>query len=268
MKIHLFALCLWAVLSAFADIDGLLATMEDSSAGYRARIAAIHSLPPDMSEGQIGRCHTFLRSRLERQPLADLEFNALKNELVFVLMRQNHGTEGLAGLLLEMYRDNTMDIIWRDYCLQFFGKWYPRAPRNQWREEMADELWLALREGRRGRLAGTAASQLAFLSGKYPAFPQEKVAARCLEALLSPDCAVVSQVALLQACAELGCAGALPFARSLAENGRDAIARASAIAAVGMLGDASDIPLLERLAESNDMRVNRPAAAALARLRK
>lgn len=34
-----------------------------------------------------------------------------------------------------------------------------------------------------------------------------------------------------------------------------------------MLGDASD-PLLERLAESNDMRVNRPATAALARLRK
>ena len=35
-----------------------------------------------------------------------------------------------------------------------------------------------------------------------------------------------------------------------------------------MLGDASDVPLLERLAESNDTRVNRPAAAALARLRK
>lgn len=35
-----------------------------------------------------------------------------------------------------------------------------------------------------------------------------------------------------------------------------------------MLGDASDIPLLERLAESNDMRVNRPAVSALARLRK
>ena len=268
MKIHLLILCLWAALPAFAGADGLLAVMEDPSAGYRARIAAIHSLPPDMSDGQIGRCQTFLRSRLEGQPLPCLEFNALKNELVFVLMRQERGTEGLAGLLLEIYRDNAVDIVWRDYCLQFFGKWYPRAPRNQWREEMAEELWLALREGRQGRLAGTAASQLAFLSGKHPAFPQKKVAARCLEALLAPDCAVASQAALLQACAELGNAGALPLARRLAADARDAIVRASAIAALGMLGDASDIPLLERLAGSTDTRVARPASAALAKIRK
>ena len=106
------------------------------------------------------------------------------------------------------------------------------------------------------------------LGRTFPEFPPEKVAAASLEALLDPASSDETRIALLQVCGTLGERGALPTARAIAGRNSAPVLRASAIAAVGMLGDASDIPLLERLAESNDTRVNRPAAAALARLRK
>ncbi|MBR0457790.1 MAG: hypothetical protein IJJ26_01000, partial [Victivallales bacterium] len=48
----------------------------------------------------------------------------------------------------------------------------------------------------------------------------------------------------------LGERGALPTARAIAGRSSAPVLRASAIAAVGMLGDASDLPLLKRLAAS------------------
>ena len=42
--------------------------------------------------------------------------------------------------------------------------------------------------------------------------------------------------------------------------------RASAIATAGYLGDATDIPYLENLSKQTDLRVQKPAQAALEKL--
>ena len=83
----------------------------------------------------------------------------------------------------------------------------------------------------------------------------------------APECSDGSRCALLQVCAVLGGTAALPDARALASSeGTPPGVRASAIAAVGMLGDASDLPLMERLAAGSDS-LAIPARAAIARLR-
>ena len=235
---------------------------------YAERVRLIHRLPSNLAPEQLERCRAFLGSPLAGQPLPDLEFNGLKNELVFALLRQREGLTELAELLVRVSRALETDATWRDYCVQFLGKCYPRINDAKSREAMADALWEALKTQRRGRAAGSAARQLMTLGRTFPEFPPEKVSAASLEALLDPTCSEETKTALLQVCGILGERAALPAARTIAELDSSPVLRASAIAAIGMLGDASDLPLLERLAVSGDMRVSIPACSAIDRIMK
>ena len=69
-----------------------------------------------------------------------------------------------------------------------------------------------------------------------------------------------------QVCATLGAVGALPEARRLAAVKTNPVLRASSIAAVGFLGDRSDLAWLTPLATSSDTRLRIPARAAIRRL--
>ncbi len=240
----------------------------ENSSPYAERVRLIHRLPSNLAPEQLERCRAFLESTLAGQPLPDLEFNGLKNELVFALLRQREGLTELAELLVRMSHAPETDATWRDYCVQFLGKCYPRIHDPKSREAMAEALWEALRMQRRGRAAGSAARQLMTLGCTFPEFPPEKVSAASLEALLDPASSDETKTALLQVCGTLGERGALPSARAIAGRNYAPVLRASAIAAVGMLGDASDLPHLKRLAASGDARVSRPASAAIDRIQK
>ena len=256
-------------LRTLSTIDTELACIcGETTSPYAERVRLIHALPSNLAPEQLERCRAFLESPLAGQPLPDLEFNGLKNELVFALLRQRDGLTELAELLVRMSHAQETDATWRDYCVQFLGKCYPRINDAKSREAMADALWEALKTRRRGRAAGSAARQLMTLGRTFPEFPPEKVSAASLEALLDPASSDETRTALLQVCGELGERGALPTARAIAGRSSSPVLRASAIAAVGMLGDASDLPLLKRLAASGDVRVSRPAAAAIDRIQK
>ena len=256
-------------LRTLSTIDAeLVCICGEASSPYAERVRLIHRLPSNLTPEQLERCRAFLESPLAGQPLSDLEFNGLKNELVFALLRQREGLTELAELLVRMSRAEETDATWRDYCVQFLGKCYPRINDTKSRESTADALWEALKNQRGGRGAGSAARQLMTLGRTFPEFPPEKVSAASLEALLDPTCSEETKTALLQVCGILGERSALPAARTIAELDSSPVLRASAIAAIGMLGDASDLPLLERLAVSGDMRVSIPACSAIDRIMK
>ncbi len=264
-------------LSAFGQGRLRLASAVDQEIGritgavsptppYAERLRLIHALPSNLAPAQQARLRAFLEAPLAEQPLGDLEFNALKNELVFALLRQRDGLPDLAGLLIRMSRAPHTDETWRDYCVQFLGKCHPRISDAANRKAMEEALWEALKTRRGGRAAGSAARQLLWLSRTSAEIPAKQVAEAALEALLDPACSETSRTALLQVCGTLGERRALPVARAIAGRSSAPVLRASAIAAVGMLGDASDLPLLQRLAASKDARVSRPARTALHRI--
>ena len=143
---------------------------------YAERLRLIHRLPSDLSPEQLERCRAFLESSLAGQPLPDLEFNALKNELVFALLRQREDLAELAELLVRMSRAPETDAPWRDYCVQFLGKCHPAIPDEKSRVAMAAALWETLSRERSTRLAGTASRQLRELSRRLPGeFPAAEV---------------------------------------------------------------------------------------------
>ncbi len=231
------------------------------------RIRAIHALPDNLPPDQVRACGDFLFTKIETQELPDLEFNGVKNELAFALMRQRQKPVELAGYFVRMYYDKSYDETWRDYCVQFFGKWYPDAPENEGRRAMVDGLWHALKNERGSRIAGAAGSQLCFLAREYPdRFDASKVSEAGFEALTDPGCAGISKVALLQTCAMLNHPRVLPIARQLAATERDPVLRASAVGVIGLLGDRSDLPLLEKLKTSRDLRLQRPAEFATVKI--
>ena len=211
---------------------------ETKEQNYSPRVKAIHALPANLSEDQIQACYHFLYKKIETQKLPDLQFNALKNELVFVLMRQKKKPTELAGHLVKMYKDKSFDTTWRDYCVQFFGKWYPNAPDNQGRKDMAAGLWDALQHERGNRIAGGASAQLCFLS----------------------------RLPLMHTCALLGNEKVLPIARKYAQKGSPMM-RASAIGVIGIVGTKDDIKMLEELASARDIRLQRPAKVAIDKIK-
>ena len=233
---------------------------------YVPRVRAIHQLSDNLPADQVQACYGFLYKKLDSQSLPNLQFNGLKNELVLALMRQRRKPAELAEHLVKMYRDKSFDTTWRDYCVQFFGKWYPEAPKNNARREMADALWDALKNERGNSIAGAASSQLCFLSGRFPEFDKKAVSEASFEALNDPKCANISKVALLQTCAVLGNEKAMPIARKLAASGREPLLKASAIAAIGMLGSKDDLELLRQFERAKDIRLRAPAKAAVEKI--
>ena len=251
------------ILSVDAEIACICGEKE---ASYPERIRLIHHLPSNLTREQLECCWAFLESPFFGQQLSDLEFNGLKNELVFALLRQREGLPELVQLLVRMACASETDGTWRDYCVQFLGKCYPCITDSKSREAMADTLWKVLNARRNSRVAGSAARQLMMLSRAFPEVPPDKVAAMSFEALRDPRCSDESKTALLQVCGMLGEHEALPIARAIATQHGAPVLRASAIAAIGMLGDASDFPLLQRLSSSGDTRVSHPASVAIERI--
>lgn len=86
-------------------VDAELASLcGEASSPYAGRGRLIHRLPSNLAPEQLERCRAFLKSPLAKQELPDLEFNGLKSELVFALLRQREGPTEFAELLVRMSR--------------------------------------------------------------------------------------------------------------------------------------------------------------------
>jgi hypothetical protein len=233
---------------------------------YYFRVRAIHRLANNLPQSQVEALYKFLYTRLEKQKLKNLEFNALKNEIVLELMKQKIKPGDLAGHLVKMYQDKTFDPTWRDYCVQFFGKWYAAAPRNEARDEMLKNLWDATTETSNSN-AGTAVTMLIRMLDTGD-IDKKKLSKAAYKVLTAKGSILPNKISSLQVCAELNNADALPIARQIVNSRQNKILQMSAIAAIGMLGDRSDLPLLYKLQKSTDIRKRSPAKAAIKKINK
>lgn len=233
---------------------------------YYVRVREVHNLKKNLPLEQIDALYKFLYEKLDKQELPDLQFNGLKNEIVVELMKQTIKPEALSGHLVAMYYDKSFDQTWRDYCVQFFGKWYEQAPANNARQAMVKGLYDALKE-RDSSLGGTAITMLCHLT-HLKVFDKDKIADMAYELMTAPDCAKSGKINAMQVCAELRNKKALATARDWADNSKEIFIKMSSIAAIGMLGDPSDLPILNHYKNSTDIRLSGPAKAAISRINK
>ena len=194
------------------------------------------------------------------------ELNALKNEIVNVLKRDAKIRRRLAESLLELWgRGGGVDEVWRNYCLQHLATLYWQVDETV--RERIHQAWWAAVEEREGTTAGTALLGMARnLRGESGESVQ--VAERAAAIAGDEGYSDAARITALQVAAKLGNRKVLEVARRIVEGGGYRVPlKVSAVAVLGMLGDAGDAERLRGLRASSDRRLRKAAEAALERLR-
>ena len=230
---------------------------------YYPRAMAIHRLGKNLTRREVENIYQFLAYGTAGNTLKPLEINSLKNDLVIVLMKQTRPPVDLGIKLVEMFNNQKNSSIWRDYCIQFMGRWYKNASEEE-QKQMLKAMLGALDEHKNG-IAGAALIALRSNIGQREIRPRE-VRLSAFKVLTAKDTPDYVKLTALQICAMGKEANALPIAREILKTSKHVPLKMSAIAAIGMLGDSDDFETLNKLAHSTDIRLRTAASNALKKL--
>ena len=260
-----------------------LVTALNPKAYFHERMAAIRQLSERLSHAEIAGIGLFLLApaAADDPTQVDLPLNAIRNDLLEVLVRQQPAPPAELGeLLAAIFHDRRHDVGWRDYAVQYFGHYLQAvaqfAPER--RAGAAAALRAAYAEAiaeTDGSLAGSALIGVEELSRSMPEFDRGWVAETALSVAADGGAGAAARTTAFQICALAGERRAVePASLAAADSGMPASLRASAIAALGQLAERT--PEIERflttlakapLTDDTDPRPTLAAQAALARLR-
>jgi len=238
--------------------------------GLEARLTAVHNLGKSLTPQEIEALYWFLGNRVDKQDLDSLSLNAIKNDVLDSLVSQQKLPPDLMENLIRNFQDKTMDVTWRDYCVQHFSIYY----ETQWAQDDANRLAApermglmkaydeALTEPENG-IAGTALVGLARLSTLYPEINRQQLGEKALRLAQDSKSDVQTKIAAINVCGATGAAAILPMARVQAQTAEVLPLRLASIAAIGQVGTAEDKELLESLLAGTDKSVHKAATAAL-----
>jgi hypothetical protein len=262
MAVFFAALASSSVMAALSP--GLATVLGAAEASYPVRITAVKGLGKSLSAEEITALYDFLNRKAGEDKARPGELNAIKNDVVNALKMQQAVPRELAGRLVAMYNDRTHDEVWRDYCIQHLGDFYTQIEDEEGRERARRAIWSSVNE-RQGSIPGTGLIALFNVCGQK-GFEKDRITAKALELVRSPEYGEPAKITALQICAKLGEMAVLPYARKLAASGEVPV-RMSAMACLGMLGDKSDLELLKKSEISTDIRLRTVAQAAISRLK-
>jgi hypothetical protein len=236
---------------------------QENGVSYNVRYAALKKLYPPLASNEVQALYVQLYRHSNEDPMPEDDLHAFKNEVATALLRQQPQLEQLPWHLMRMYADEQQGEVWRDYCIQHLGTLYNRAD-SPTRRVIADLFWKAT-EQKDGTIAGT--TLLALEDNVHKAdIPRERLAARALVIAQDETFGPEPRATALQVCVLLNERRALIPARHIARTQSPTILRISAIGALGLLGDAEDLAILQPLTRDEDMRLRQAAIAAVKRL--
>ena len=234
----------------------------DPAAGSETRLEAMSrlgcALPPD----DIAVLMEFLRTPMpESARISVGAYNAVRNDLYEVLLRQQQLPEGLGSLLVDVVGHTEREGMWRNYCIQFMQPFYERAASERGSASVAAEmervresLWSALAE-RENANASTALLGLERLSRTYPEFDRSEVNRAMLDLAADEQASMANRITAIRLCGETGNTQAAVTARDMAFHGGTVMLRCAAIATLGEIGRDADTALLQELASSGEERI-------------
>ena len=242
----------------------------DKDRSYRSRMNGIRELRGklsgrNLSKKEIEALLSFLHKDPKTEKLSLLEIDAIKNDVFCLLMDQKRKDIHLSEELVAMYHDKSLGSVWCEYCIQFIGQWYKKAPEEK-RDVMQYTLNEALEDGK-GEVRGTALLWMSRLvdTGDFErAEISEKAYKECT--LLSTDDKV--KMTAFQVAAKFKHPEIAKLARTVINDkaSKNVLLKMSAIATIGETGDMSDMIMLGKLAKSSDVRLRTPARAAMKKL--
>jgi hypothetical protein len=230
--------------------------------GYVPRRRMVESLGRNLSKDEVRALQLFVRSRPEEVALSESDFNGVGDVVLLKLEEQGKLHPDYSDHLVVMFYDESLNFTWRDYCIQHLGTVYRRVPEEK--RPVIRQLYLdTLEPG--GRFAGTTLLSMKRSAGT-PDLTKGFVAEKAMEVASSGAFGDAERLSALHVAADFGHPEALVFARRIAGSTQSAVFRSASLAVIGLNGNETDRPLLERYVKSSDIRLRVAAAEALKKL--
>ena len=205
----------------------------------------------------------FLARKPAEEALKPDELDALKNEVVNCLKNQERNPEELIRQLVVLFQDESQGEVWRDYCVQHLGTLFKAAEGAD--RDATHKLLFQATELRQSSIPGTALIAIANNSGTTE-ISVRQVTDKAVTMAGDSAYGEAARITALQICAKFNDPRVLSPAREIAFGKYGIPLRVSAIAALGAMGDGSDVTRLKPLAQSTDIRLRTAAAAAVKKL--
>jgi hypothetical protein len=242
----------------------------DFKADYGDRIAATKQIGTNLAAADQQALYAFLLMKSpqdESQP-----GQVLKNELLDALCGLNPPPAQLGDVMVQIYRDRGQDEVIRDYAVQHLAAFcqqleiVPETERRSRASELqqAHEIFHEALGETDTSIAGTALLALNRLTRSEA--DREEAGKAALQIAAGNGAGELARITAFQVCSQLGLAGALPALQQAAAAGETIPLRISAVAALGSLGGANEIPLLKSLRDGPEERLQPVAQHALAQI--
>ncbi|MCH2174676.1 MAG: hypothetical protein MK193_02990 [Lentisphaeria bacterium] len=231
-----------------------LEIIKNEKLSFEERLEAMQSFGADMLKEESVAVRSIMNHTSENSTLR----NAAANSMVA------YQKVSIMPDLLKAYDNEKESETWQDYSLQFMVSAYDFATQAERRQ--AIEALVEVSQRQEDSKAGTALLSLQRLAENHPKL-NKVIGEQNLKALKSDD-AIIKGAAVNVAIRQ-GDASILPKAREDAQNkGTEIRLRLSSIGAIGELGNAEDLTLLETLSQDQDKRVQRVARYQLQQLKR
>ena len=223
------------------------AIVSPSEIDIAQRLRSVHSLPDNLSRGEVDAFYTFIKSAPAPGEKDLPGLYGVKNDLLNVLRQQSTPPANFTGTLLDIYNDPSQDVVMRDYAIQHLVPWYEEGALDMpdARDKIRDVLRRAANET--NSIAGTALLGMHRLSATDSNFSSDEINALASTHALSAHVHPATRLTAIQICAERGIKTVLPKIESLPDTSRCLPVRLAAIAAIGQLGGKDNIEALRQL---------------------
>ncbi|MGE4489991.1 MAG: HEAT repeat domain-containing protein, partial [Kiritimatiellales bacterium] len=222
----------------------------------------VEALGRDLSADEVRSLIMFIHARPEQVGLTENDYNAVGDVVLLKLEDQKQLPADYSDHLVVMFHDQSLNPTWRDYCIQHLGTVCPRVALEK--QPVIRQLYLdALEPG--SRFAGTTLLSMKRSAGT-PGLTKEFVAEKAMAVASSDAYGDAERLSALHVAAEFNDPNAVQLARQIAGSKHTALFRSASLAVLGMAGDETDRPLLEKYVKSSDIRLRVAAAEALKKL--
>ncbi len=212
----------------------------DENAPFNERLSLVNHLSRNLKEDERRALYHFLKRGENNE-----NNHVLKNDIINALRDQESPPTELTGVLLDIFYDKSQDMTMRSYALQHLRPWYQM-------ENMKDPAIVkAFNDGadeHSTEIAGVALLAMSHLAEKNePGFDSGTVAEKAAAIANDSTAYELSRISAVGVCGRLGDKSVLPTIRETVANSTSVTLKMASIAALGDIGERSDLALLEKL---------------------
>lgn len=233
-----------------------------NAGGYVPRRRLVESLGENLSGDEVRALVMFLYAKPDQVGLTESDYNAVGDVVLLKLEDQKKLPSDYTDHLVVMFYDQSRNSTWRDYCIQHLGTVYQRIPAEK--RPVIRQLYLdTLEPG--SSFAGTTMLSMKRSAGTSD-LPKAFVAEKAMAVASSDAFGDAERLSALHVAAEFKHPDAVALARKIVDSKHTALFRSASLAVLGIAGDETDKPLLEKYVKSSDIRLRTAAAEALKKL--